>query len=72
MLSILLICVLSVVTIAYIRLISSNTRIEAAYLEAEEVITIQNVNIEIADLIIGELTDQNKVLGRRLDMKVVK
>ena len=72
MISIILFCTLSVVTIAYIKLIYSYERLQGTYLEAEEVITTQNVNIEIADLIIGELTYQNKVLGRRLDMKVVK
>ena len=72
MLSIILICTLGVVLFRYIKLIYSYDRLEATYNEAEDVITIQNVNIEIADLIIGELTDQNKVLGRRLDMKVVK
>ena len=72
MFSIILICALGVVTIAYIKLIYSYDRLEAAYHEAEAVIVLNNINIELADEIIGQLTDQTKVLGRRLDMKVVK
>ena len=40
--------------------------------EAHMAIIVQNANLEVADELIDQQMQQNKVLSRRLDMRVVK